>query len=236
MSILTNTRIYFSDDKKLYRSLKNVLGFYPTNIELYKQAFRHRSACKDKKKANNERLEFLGDSILNTVIAHYLFTRFPFKDEGFLTKMRSKLVSRAQLNEVAKKLGIFSFIETNGVADLRHSSVNGDAFEALIGAIYIDKSYKIVNNFILNRVVAPHLDIDKIELTETDFKSKFIEWAQKGKTPFEFRLKEEVGSGTEKQFVIELVLNNEIKGQGQHFSKKRAEQIAAEAALVLIEP
>ena len=234
VSFLNKTRAYFSDDKKLYRSLKNVLGFYPKNIELYKQAFRHRSVCKDKSQANNERLEFLGDAILSAVIGHYLFMRFPFKDEGFLTKMRSKLVSRTQLNHVAKKLGINTFVETNGDSGMRNSSVNGDAFEALIGAIYMDKGYKVADHFILNRVLSPHLDIDLIEQTETDFKSKFIEWAQKEKVPFEFRVKEEVGTGPDKQYVIELVWNNEIKGTGQHFSKKRAEQIAAEAAIELL--
>jgi ribonuclease-3 len=234
VSLLNTTRAFFSDDKKLYRSLKNVLGFYPKNIDLYKQAFRHRSACRDKKQANNERLEFLGDAVLSAVIGHYLFMRFPFKDEGFLTKMRSKLVSRTQLNQVAKKLGINGFVETNGDSGMRNSSVNGDAFEALIGAIYIDKGYKTASHFILKRVLAPHLDMDEIEQTETDFKSKFIEWAQKEKVPFEFRLKEEVGNGPDKQFIIELVLNNEIKGMGQHFSKKRAEQIAAEVAMELL--
>ena len=234
VSILKKTKIYFSDDKKLYRSLKNVLGFFPKNIELYKQAFRHRSVCRDKKQSNNERLEFLGDAVLSAVIGHYLFTRFPFKDEGFLTKMRSKIVSRVQLNQVARKLGINEFLETNGENGMRNSSVNGDAFEALIGAIYMDKGYKVAGDFILNRVLGPHLDIDEIEQTETDFKSKFIEWAQKEKVPFEFRVREEVGNGPDKQFIIELVFNNEIKGTGQHFSKKRAEQIAAEAAMELV--
>ena len=215
--------------------MKNILGFYPKNIDLYKQAFRHRSACKDKKQANNERLEFLGDAILSAVIGHYLFMRFPFKDEGFLTKMRSKIVSRAQLNLVAKKLAVNTFVETNGDSGMRNSSVNGDAFEALIGAIYLDKGYKIANHFILNRVLSVHLDIDEIEQTETDFKSKFIEWAQKEKVPFEFRMREEIGNGPDKQFIIELVLNNEIKGMGQHFSKKRAEQMAAEEAMVVLE-
>ncbi|MBI2272009.1 MAG: ribonuclease III [Bacteroidetes bacterium] len=235
VSFLNKTRAYFSDDKKLYRSLKNILGFYPKNIDLYKQAFRHRSACKDKKQSNNERLEFLGDAILSAVIGHYLFMRFPFKDEGFLTKMRSKLVSRTQLNLLAKKLGISAFIETNGDSGMRNSSVSGDAFEALIGAIYLDKGYKVANLFILKRVLSVHLDIDEIEQTETDFKSKFIEWAQKEKAPFEFRMREEVGNGPDKQFIIELVLNNEVKGMGRHFSKKRAEQMAAEEAMVLLE-
>ena len=233
--MINRIKAALSAQKKLYRSLKNVLGFYPKNIELYKQAFRHRSACKDKKLANNERLEFLGDAILSAVIGDYLFKRFPYRDEGFLTKMRSKLVSRVQLNQVAKKLGINNFVETNGDSGMRHSSVNGDAFEALIGAIYLDKGYKAASHFVLDRVLSPHLDIDIIEQTESDYKSKFIEWAQKEKVPFEFRVKEEVGSGPDKQFLVELVVNKEVQGKGKHFSKKRAEQMAAEEAIVVKE-
>lgn len=235
VSILKKTKIYFSREKKLYRSLKNVLGFYPKNIDLYKQAFRHRSSLKSKKQPNNERLEFLGDAILSSVIAHYLFIRFPFKDEGFLTKMRSKLVSRTQLNQLARKLGINEFVETNGDSGMRNSSVNGDAFEALIGAIYLDKGYKKAKDFILKRVVSVHLDVEEIEQTETDFKSKFIEWAQKEKVTFEFRIKEEVGNGPDKEFIVELLVNSEAKGTGRHFSKKRAEQIAAEMAMTALQ-
>ncbi|MCC6691571.1 MAG: ribonuclease III [Bacteroidia bacterium] len=234
MTIRNKIRLFFSSDKKLYKSLKNSLGFYPSNINLYKQAFRHRSVCSDKTQSNNERLEFLGDAVLSAVIAHYLFMRFPFKDEGFLTKMRSKIVSRTQLNQLAKKLGITNFIKTNGDNNLLNSSINGDAFEALIGAIYIDKGFKTANDFILNTVLLPHLDVDKIEQTETDFKSKLIEWAQKKKTPFEFRVKEEIGTGISKQFIVELLIDSEVKSLGQHYSKKRAEQIAAEAAMALL--
>ena len=230
-SSIKKAQIFFSADKKLYHSLKNLLGFYPKNIELYKQAFRHRSVCKDKKLSNNERLEFLGDAVLNAVTGHYLFMRFPFKDEGFLTKMRSKIVSRTQLNHLAKKLGIATFLETRGDSGMRNSSVNGDAFEALIGAIYLDKGYNTANKFVLKRIIASHLDMDEIEQKETDFKSKFIEWAQKEKIPFEFRSKEETGSKSDKEYSIELFFNNEVKGRGRHFSKKRAEQIAAEEAV-----
>lgn len=229
-ALIHNTKIYFSDDKKLYASLKNVIGFVPGNITLYKQAFRHRSACKDKNQISNERLEFLGDAVLSGIIADYLFKRFPFKDEGFLTKMRSKIVSRAQLNQLAKKLGINDFVERSGETGLRNSSVFGDAFEALIGAIYIDKGFRVANKFIIERVIKPHLDLDEVEQKETDFKSKLIEWAQKEKVPFEFRVTDEVKSGNDKQFAVEVLLNNTVKGKGMHYSKKRAEQLAAEEA------
>lgn len=232
--IIKKTRIYFSEDKILYRSLKNVLGFYPTNIALYKQAFRHRSAIKEKTESSNERLEFLGDAVISAVIGHYLFQRFPFKDEGFLTKMRSKIVSRAQLNGVANKLGLPTFIQTSADASIKNSSAAGDALEALIGAVYLDKGFKKATSFIIERIIKNHIDIDEVETKEIDFKSKVIEWAQKEKVPFEFKLIEEIKTGIDKKYVIELLLNKEVKGKGVHFSKKRAEQMAAEAAAEFI--
>lgn len=222
---------YFSPEKKLYFSLKNILGFYPDNISLYLLAFRHRSAAteiKDGVKINsNERLEFLGDAVLGAVVAHYLFKKFPYKDEGFLTKMRSKIVSRSQLNQLAIKLGINKLIDSN-TSGFQQASMSGDAFEALIGAIYIDKGYKKVSDFILNRIIKTHLDIDEIETKETDFKSKLIEWSQKEKKELKFILAE--GTIENKQYVIQATIDNEIKGTATHFSKKRAEQLASEGA------
>jgi ribonuclease-3 len=191
---LTSNIIFFypKDKKKLARSLKNMLGFYPGNVELYRQAFRHRSACKDPRQPSNERLEYLGDAVLNAVTGHFLFMRFPFRDEGFLTKMRSRIVSRSQLNQVAVKLGLETFIGIRGESGMRNSSVYGDAFEALVGAIFIDKGYSAANTFVLKRIIAFHLD---------------------------------------KDYIVELVVNKEVKGTGTNFSKKRAEQNAAEEAL-----
>lgn len=232
--LVKRTRVYFSADKKLYNSLRNILGFYPKNLALYKLAFRHTSVATEIKKGvknSNERLEFLGDAVLGAVIAHYLFQSFPFKDEGFLTKVRSKIVSRVQLNKLAAKLGINNFIETEINGSLSHRSVSGDAFEALIGAIYLDKGYKTASNFILNRIIKIHLDIDEIINTETDFKSKLIEWGQKEKREVVFNLAEETGSGIEKQYLIEILIDGKAYGNAQFHSKKRAEQKAAEETL-----
>lgn len=229
--------IYFSKDKKLFQSLNNILGFYPGNIALYKSAFRHKSAAnkiKEGVKDSNERLEYLGDAILSAVVADYLFKKFPFKDEGFLTKMRSKIVSRSQLNPLAVKLGLKKFIESSLDRGGKNVSINGDAFEALIGAIYLDKGYKVTSDFILNRIIQPHIDIDEIETKENDFKSKMIEWAQKEKKELKFRF-EEINIDQEKQYIIQLIIDNEVYGKGQHFSKKRAEQIAAEEACIRLE-
>lgn len=224
-------RIYFSPDKKLYSSLKNILGFYPGNISLYKQAFRHSSAAQEVKKGvkdSNERLEYLGDAILGAVIAEHLFVLFPFKDEGFLTKMRSKIVSRSQLNQLSVKLGINKFIEASLERGSQSNSINGDAFEALIGAIYVDKGYLVSRDFILNRIVKNHIDMEEVEHKETDYKSRLIEWAQKEKKELRFVLAEEIGEGNDKQFLVEVTIDGAPKGRMQHFSKKKAEQFVAE--------
>lgn len=227
-------RVYFSPDKKLHESLRNILGFYPTHISLYKLAFRHSSAAQVIKKGikdSNERLEFLGDSVIGTVVADYLFKKFPFKDEGFLTKMRSKMVSRQKHNQLAIKLGLNNFIEVNNE---RHgnktSSINGDAYEALIGAIYLDKGYSFAQQFILTRIVNVHIDMDEVETKEVDFKSKIIEWAQKEKKEFRFDTIIDGAASDDKQYSIQLLVDNVAVGNAQHFSKKRAEQLASEHA------
>lgn len=232
-------RIYFSPDKNFYESLRNILGFYPSNIDIYKQAFRHSSAAQLIKKGvkdSNERLEFLGDSIIGSIVAEYLFKKFPYKDEGFLTKMRSKMVSRNQHNKIALKLGLNVFLETNNERfGSKPSSINGDAYEALIGAIYLDKGYRVAKNFILTRIINIHIDMDEVETKEVDFKSKLIEWAQKEKASFSFETIQDAASSNDKMFLIHLVVKNEVLGISQHFSKKRAEQLAAEQACLKLE-
>jgi ribonuclease-3 len=221
------------DEKKLKAALKNTLGITPKNISLYTQAFRHNSIAKEIKdgvKDSNERLEYLGDSILNAIIAEYLFRKFPYKDEGFLTKMRSKMVSRDHLNQLAVKLGLNKLLTLTNDPNLKFSSMNGDAFEALIGAIYIDKGFYAVQDFILNRILKFHVDVEKILLTETDFKSKIIEWSQREKQEVKFAVVEENGNGYDKQFVIDVMVHGEAIARAQHFSKKKAEQLAAQAA------
>ncbi len=233
-------RVYFSPDKKLHESLRNVLGFYPTNISLYKLAFRHSSAAQLIKKGvrdSNERLEFLGDSVIGTVVADYLFKKFPFKDEGFLTKMRSKMVSRQQHNQLAIKLGLNNFLEVNNDrhGNNKSSSINGDAYEALIGAIYLDKGYKFAQEFILTRIVNVHIDMDEVETKEVDFKSKLIEWAQKEKKEFRFETIIDGATSDDKLYSIQIVVDNEAIGKAQHFSKKRAEQLVSELACGVLE-
>lgn len=224
-------------ERRFKSSLKNILGFSPKNLSLYNQAFRHNSVAKEIKegiKDSNERLEYLGDSVLSTVIADFLFKKFPYKDEGFLTKARSKIVSRDHLNQLSIKMGLNKFILQSTDTGQKVSSVHGDAFEALIGAIYLDRGFLAVANFIVNRVLKFHIDVEKILTTETDFKSKLIEWAQKEKHELQFRILEENGNGHDKQFLIATVVNGEQIAQGMHYSKKKAEQLSAEATCTKI--
>lgn len=224
-------------EKKLADSLYLILGFYPKNILLYQQALRHSSVSKEIKhgiRDSNERLEYLGDAILGSIIAEYLFQLYPFKGEGFLTQMRSRIVNRAQLNHLALKLGLNKLIKAD-LRGTRAGSMNGDAFEALIGAIYLDKGYKKTRKFVLDRILKIHLDIQKIEQTDTDFKSRLINICQKEKKKVVFHLLEEIGKGIGKEFVIQVEIEGKPIVKFQHTSKRRAEQLAAELALEKLE-
>ncbi|HXB10721.1 MAG TPA: ribonuclease III [Bacteroidia bacterium] len=227
---------WFSPDKKLSAALKNVLGFYPANIALYQMALRHKSLTRgDTSKiiTNNERLEFLGDALLDAVVADHLFHKFPYKDEGFLTKMRSKIVSRQHLNSLALKMGLQNMLSKEGGIS-PGSSIYGNALEALIGSIYLDKGFTVAKKFILNRLFELYIDMDELENTETDFKSKLTEWAQKEKKSLEFKVLKEAKNHNDRNFHVGVFINTTVQGEASHFSKKRAEQMAAEKAWVLI--
>ncbi len=233
-------RVYFSPDKVLYNSLRNLLGFYPRNIALYKQAFRHSSIAqviKDGVRDSNERLEFLGDSVIGAVTADYLFKRFPYKDEGFLTKMRSRMVSRASHNQVAMRLGLKKFIvlDNDRFKGAQPISIYGDAYEALIGAIYLDLGFKAAQHFILTRIINIHIDMEEVETKEIDFKSKFIEWVQREKKEYRFEVVQDGSGSVDKQFIIQLVVDNEIVSSAEHVSKRKAEQLVAEQVCILLE-
>jgi ribonuclease-3 len=221
----------FNKEKRLYSFLKNLLGFYPNNIEYYKQALRHKSASNviiKGVKDSNERLEFLGDAILSTVIANYLYNKFPLKDEGFLTKMRSRIVSRDSINRLSKKLGLPEFVETVKHNNIISKSYEGDALEALIGAVFMDFGYKKTEHFIVNRLVNIHLNMDEIEHTEIDFKSRVIEYSHKEKKSFEFVVDQEGGKGQSDYYKISLFIGSEKVSEGVGKSKKSAEQQACE--------
>lgn len=237
MFLLSTLKAYFSSDKNLIFSLKNIFGFYPGNVTLYKLALLHRSAATEQNghKISNERLEYLGDAVLSSIVADYLFKKFPYREEGFLTEMRSKLVSRDQLNKLAAKMGIDQFIQSNQDAKSYFRSMMGDAFEALIGAIYLDKGYTFTKRIVINRIIHVHFDIEGLEKLENNFKSKLIEWSQKERKEVKFSVVNEIGTGSKKQYLVEISIDEKVYANGCDFSIKGAEKIAAEKAFTQLQ-
>ena len=227
-------KLHLSPDRKYIKILKNLLGFVPGNLSLYKMAFRHKSVAqvlKDKAKNSNERLEFLGDAVLGSVVAEVLFKIYPYKDEGFLTEMRSKIVSRVNLNQLAKKLGFNTLIEFDPKSvnvTSKQSSLLGDAFEALVGAVYLDKGYDFTKEFLIQRIIKPHVDIHTLESTETNFKSKLIEWCQRHTKDISFETIPNAEGENSKLFTIQVLIDGEVMASGVDYSKKNAEKFAAE--------
>ncbi len=223
-------KFLFSKDKALSAAIKNLTGFYPRNHSVYKLALSHRSVARDLGKGvklSNERLEYLGDAVLGAVVADMLFKRFPYRDEGFLTEMRSRIVSRENLKNIALKLGLDKLVQKDaGAGSFR--SMYGDAFEALIGAIYIDKGYNTTHKFIISRIIDIHLDLHSLEAIELNFKSKILNWAQKEKHNVIFETIEE--NSNSRLIKVRLLVDEKEISTGQDFSKKKAEQIAAESA------
>ncbi len=225
-----------SPQRALYRSIRNLLGFWPGNIRLYEQAFRHRSVAREIRagvKDSNERLEFLGDAVLGAVIANFLFRKFPYKDEGFLTELRSRMVSRTYLNKLALKIGIDKLIQYDDSNRL-YKSICGDTFEALIGAIYLDKGFRFTEKIILERIIRFHVDMEELESQDLNFKSKLINWAQRQRKSIVFDAREETGNDRQKLYYVTVLIDNEAKGEGAGFSKKTAEQAASENACSLM--
>lgn len=221
----------FSRKDKFSKNIKNIVGFYPSDVFLFKTSLVHKSAVHDSStgfKESNERLEFLGDAILGAIVAKYLFEKFPGKDEGFLTKMRSKIVSRQSLNALAVKIGLNNLIISKLDKNSKTESIYGNAFEALIGAIYLDKGLEVCENFLLKKVIEPNISLDKLENEETNFKSRIIEWAQKEKQDLAFEIIQEYGEGRGKEFEAVIVLDGKQTTTGRDRSKKGAEQKAAE--------
>ena len=221
-------------DKKFYLLLRTHLKIEPGKIKLYEIAFLHRSASisfNDGSIVNNERLEYLGDAILDAVIADYLFKKFPRKKEGFLTQMRSKIVKRSNLDILARNLGIDYLVVSNTSRNSHKKHIYGDAFEALIGAIYLDKGYKKTRKYIINHVVKNFVNLEELISKETDFKSRLIEWGQKNKVIITFETTEEYTEIEQAPtFITQVKISDQMLGNGTGKSKKEAEQNAAEQA------
>ncbi|MEP6512534.1 MAG: ribonuclease III [Parafilimonas sp.] len=211
--------------------LKNVIGIVPGNYALYFFALSHRSV-KESPGENNERLEYLGDTVLSTVIADYLFKKYPYKDEGFLTEMRSKMVNRQQLNEIAIKMGLKKLTFYNKFDNsLKASQIFGNALEAIIGAIYLDKGYDRTRKWILHRIIIPHLFVDDLELIDINLKNRLIGWASKNGKNLGFETIEEKFENNRRVFTIAVVLDGNVLSKGKGYNKKDASQIAAQLAL-----
>lgn len=213
------------------KQVENILGLKPGNIALYNAALSHRSV-KDAPDENNERLEYLGDAILSGIVADYLFKRYPYKGEGFLTEMRSKMVNRQQLNDIAVKMGLKKITLFNKFDNsLRNSQIFGNTLEAVVGAVYLDKGYKKAQQWVLKQIVIPHMFVDDLEAIDINLKNKLIGWAAKNGKTLTFDLVEEKLSSGRRTFIMNTVLDGEVLSQGKGYNKKDASQVAAQAAL-----
>lgn len=235
VSLYNRIKLFSSKRKEFYLFLKDTLGFYPGNTKLYEIAFIHKSASITDSlgnQINNERLEYLGDAILGAVVAEFLYKRFPQRGEGFLTQMRSKLVNRNFLSELMQDIGLDKFVNSRQFKNAAATSINGDAFEALIGAIYLDKGFEKARYVIVKRIISEHVDLIKVEEEDTNFKSQLIEWGQKNKQEINFNTSEdEAAQNKNSIFVTDVEVESEVMGRGYGGSKKESQQNAAQEAL-----
>lgn len=234
-NLIDAIRLPFRKEKELYRSFYDILGFYPHRIALYQEALMHRSMAIHADTGmpiNNERLEFLGDAILEAVVSDIVFRHFKGKKEGFLTNTRSKIVQRESLGQLAVQIGLDKLIHSNHHSNAHNSYMAGNAFEALVGAIYLDRGYGYCMRFVHQRILNRLLDIDKVARKEVNFKSKLLEWCQKRKACLEFVLisegRSENGAPT---FKSKVTVNGIELGRGSGFSKKESQQQACKNAI-----
>jgi ribonuclease-3 len=221
------------EDGIFFNTIQEILGFEPKSVEFYKKAFTHRSSNRQDERGNAvnyERLEFLGDAMLSAVIAAYLFNKAPSGDEGYLTKMRSKIVSRDHLNELGKDLNLVQFIESK--VPLQHfgENIHGNIFESLVGAIYLDRGYEFCEKFIQKRVIVPYVDIARLEGKVISYKSLIIEWCQKEKRQFHYDIFEDNGIDGQRFFGVKLSIDDKVIAKARATSKKKAEEKASQRA------
>ena len=220
------------ESKEFNSFFKNILGYIPRRTELYHVAFTHRSSSSSHKghRINNERLEYLGDAILSAVVADFLYKKYPFQGEGFLTELRSKIVSRASLNKLAVKIGLVEFIEYQRDSTGGFKSIGGDAFEALVGAMYLEKGYKFTRRVIIDKILCTYLDVDSMATTDWNFKSKLIDWGQKNHKKVTFEVVRTIAQAhaSRRQYESLVSIDGVPQKSAVEFSIKAAEQLAAE--------
>ncbi len=226
---------YFSKDKDFVEKLRPLLGFTPSNLRLFKLAFSHRSSPTDSSKSyaiqNNERLEYLGDAVLGTIVAEYLFKKYPDSDEGFLTKMRSKIVKRNSLNRLGDKMGLDVFLSENINLQLSKSML-GNAVEALVGAIYLERGYPKTKTYVIQQILRKYLDIHELERIDDNYKSQLLEWCQKHGQSVAYKLVARYKFEKRDRFKVAVLVNGERVAIADDFNKKSAEQTASEKAMI----
>ncbi len=234
MSFIKNILKSRSEKDEIFlASMQKICGFKPATLKHYKKAFTHSSVKKKSstgKVLNYERLEFLGDALLSSFIAIYLFKKISLGTEGYLTQMRSKIVSREHLNEIGKDLGLIRFVISNVPKKNFGDNIHGNIFEALIGAVFLDKGYLTCEKFIYKTVIEPYVDIERLEGKITSYKSVLIEWCQKTKQQIHYDVYEDTGNDAIKHFSVKLSIDNEVVSKGRATSKKKAEEIASKRA------
>lgn len=240
IALVSFTKYYFSSNRVLFNKIRQITGIIPSNLSCYQQSLRHHSIASkihnSGSKNSNERLEYLGDAILNSVIAEYLFKKYPYKDEGFLTELRSKIVSRVSLNDLALKIGLSELVEYDkkSMQNINvRNSIFGNALEAFIGAIFLDRGFQKSKYFIIEKLLRLHIDVDKLQQTEKNFKGRLIEHTQKAGILLDFKITELL-HGKQKIFRVEILVNKKVLGSAEHTNKKQAEQQASEKALDIL--
>jgi ribonuclease-3 len=227
------TNSHTAKDEEFIMAIRKILGYRPKKVDFYKEAFTHSSLKRLNEQGtpmNYERLEFLGDAILGAVIANYLFKKIPTGDEGYLTQMRSKIVSREHLNELGKDLDLIHFVESSIPNTNFGDNIHGNLFEALIGAIHSDRGYAFTEKFIYRFVIEPYVDIERLEGKITSYKSVLIEWSQKNKKRIKYNVYEDTGNDILKHFSVKLLVDQDLVSKGRATSKKKAEEIASKRA------
>ncbi|WP_194851776.1 ribonuclease III [Nonlabens antarcticus] len=237
-SLFKSRKLPNKETETLQEGIKRITGFSPKDMLLYQTAFTHKSMGlkgDDGNVLSYERLEFLGDAILGAVIAEYIYNEVPSGDEGYLTKMRSKIVSREHLNELGQDFGLISFAQTQVPKKHFGNNIHGNLFEALIGAVYLDKGYKTCKRFICKKVVAPYVDIEILNGKVISYKSLLIEWCQKNKNSFDFHVYEDTGHNEVRHFAVKLSIDKRVIAKARATSKKKAEEKASKRAFFALQ-
>ncbi len=226
---------YLSPERELARRLHTMLGFTPANLNIFKLAFSHKSANSDKAYAiqNNERLEYLGDAVLGTIVAEYLFKKYPNSNEGFLTKMRSKIVKRKALNKIGDKMGLDVLLKEYNQTRLSRSML-GNAVEALVGAVYLERGYKKTKHFVVRKILHSYVDVHELESIDDNYKSQLLEWCQKNGRTVSYKLIARYKFEKRDRFKVAVLVNGNKMGIADDFNKKAAEQTASEKAMLAL--